>query len=96
MSDNDNTSDAQSLTDAAGSASAYPTDVEWHDGIDRRTERVGGLTKREYFAGQALAGYMACASHPQAPSDATIAKYCVSVADEMVKLLSQNIENGGA
>jgi hypothetical protein len=44
-----------------------------------------GMTLRDYFAGQALAGYMACASHPQAPNDETMARYCYNAADAMLQ-----------
>lgn len=47
-----------------------------------------GLTRREYFAGQALAGYFA---HPTTPHmNATDAgAYCVAMADALIAALNK-------
>ena len=44
-----------------------------------------GMTLLDYFAGQALAGYMTLAAYPQAPNDNDMAHYCYNVAAEMLK-----------
>lgn len=44
-----------------------------------------GMTLRDYFAGQALAGYVTLANQPHCPTDELLAKYCYAAADAMLK-----------
>lgn len=45
----------------------------------------GGMTLRDYFAGQALAGYFAAPYTPHMNADhARTAKYCFAMADAML------------
>ena len=64
-------------------------DIDTFDIIVRHKRKTGGLacgmTLLDYFAGQALAGYMTLAAHPQAPNDDAMAHYCYNVAAEMLK-----------
>lgn len=40
-----------------------------------------GMTLRDYFAGQAMVGIL---SSPEAPNDATLARYAYNLADTMI------------
>lgn len=71
--------------------SAFPeifTDHKWsdkHSDYMQDTYSAGGMTLRDWFAGQALAGYMSLAAHPGAPDDTTLARYCYTAADAMIQ-----------
>lgn len=87
-----NTGAAQSLPTQVGSRPIYPqpanrSDASWAGA------QVGGITLREYYVGQLLAGYQANAGHlgfDEVGSGKKIAKWAVTVADETIKFLSEN------
>ena len=72
--------------------SAFPCDGQWGDGVPER-----GMTLRDWFAGQALAGELASTSTPESAGaiaeaaakagravEAQIALNCFKVADAML------------
>ena len=63
--------------------SAFPTHDSHEDSDPRERILQGGMTLRDYFAGQALAGFMANTRRPttMAEDDAT---WCYSIADAML------------
>jgi hypothetical protein len=77
---------ADPATDTAADTSppAFPTD-EWCDGIgDRKTIRTGGMTLRDWFAGQALSG--GCGYRDEYTVRAKeLAKQAYLIADQMLK-----------
>jgi hypothetical protein len=71
-----------------GNDSAFPvTDTDYDMGI-RRTEIIGGLTKREYFAGLAMQGIMANSDGIPFEDKKVIAKIAVAQADALLSALS--------
>ena len=86
---NTKTASDSDLSASAGSSSIYPQPVECNDGIKRWTETRGGMTLREYYAGQALAGIMAGDTWSEVPVDKDVAQYCVNVSDALCAKLSE-------
>jgi len=65
---------------------AFPQSV-FHDETpeaDSFVESKGGMSLRDYFAGQAMIGFLASAS-PKADTDAELADYAYQIADAMLK-----------
>lgn len=62
---------------------AYPTDTRCHDGQTAWTERCGGMSLRDYFAGQALAGLNAVPESNMTAEDE--ARWAYASADAMLK-----------
>ena len=60
-----------------------PANVEWSDGSRNFFEDQDGMTLRDYFAGQALAGYMADANVSD-HNRAALVKSCYELADAML------------
>lgn len=84
MSDETTTPDYTPGTGGPGDAPVYPLQSLSH-GRDRTlfASQYGGLTLRQWYAGQALAGV-----DPEGfSSKQNIATYCVEVADAMVAAL---------
>lgn len=78
----------KALTASSGSSPIYPqpassSDAQWAGA------QIGGMTLREYFAGQALAGIMASDTWNDVPSDKDVAQYCVNVSDALCAKLSE-------
>ena len=70
---------------------AYPRNYAYVNPESGRSELMAfpGMTKREYFAGQALVGYRA---HPADVPDKQIpwvAEYCVKIADALIAELKK-------
>ncbi len=64
---------------------AFPTETEAQTGM--HTYRLTGMSLRDYFAGQALAGFVAMYAHPQAigqPSPEESAAAAYGYADAML------------
>jgi hypothetical protein len=50
---------------------------------------ANGLTKREYFAAMAMQGWLANKERPQHFLPADDMRYCVTIADELLKALAK-------
>ena len=63
---------------------AFPVNDRYH--ADGRVHGSNGMTLRDYFAGQALSGYLASASQPpfEHASEDIMAAWCYQNADAML------------
>ena len=50
---------------------------------------LDGMSLRDYFAGQALAGLLTLSAHPQAPRTPDLVKVCVETADALIEELNK-------
>lgn len=84
---------ASDLSVSAGSAPIYPQPANSSD-ANWAGAQVGGMTLRQHYAGLAMQGILAANAGNDSPcydwTSEEIAKQSVSLADEMVKFLSQN------
>ena len=62
---------------------AFPQSKDWGEGY-MKTDVMGGMTLRDYFAGQALCGLTAAITKKET-TNADYATVCYSIADAMLK-----------
>ena len=75
---------------------AFPTDHGWYDGEDVwRHNLYGGMTLRDWFAGQALSGLLACSSLVRSEVGTSITKNAYAYADGMIKELEKENPDEG-
>ena len=67
---------------------AFPVDDREYDQNDNWSIYCGGLSKREYFAGQALAGLCANPEVMSAYPSETVVEMSVNAADAIIKELN--------
>jgi len=89
-----NTPTTEALPNRHGFSSIYPQPVECNDGIDHWFETRGGMTLREYYAGQALAGFMGNKSCALTIDAMTVSGWCVDLADALCAVLGKNDATG--
>jgi hypothetical protein len=71
----------QDMKDTGGHAFPHQLDIPNEDGINIR-HRSRGMTLRDYFAGMAMQGFIACPNTRGEPND--IAAWCYQMADAML------------
>jgi len=72
-----------------GKDPAYPFREFTPDGQIDWGNIQSGMTKREYFIGQALTGIAATAASPLSGDRFDQARYCIGLADALLEILSK-------
>jgi hypothetical protein len=72
-----------------GDTPAYPISEEMTDRIDSGITIYTGLTKREYFAGLAMQGWIACQSIDFRGDKEDAIRRAIEYADELLKQLDK-------
>ena len=71
---------------------AFPQPNQAHPG-NPQPDNGPGMSLRDWFAGQALVGYLADTKHPDNATPSIVAQWCYANADAMLKAREESNES---